>query len=192
MKFSNRHIWLLAGVTIFVGICMGLMAMRDSTQTYQSNITFTYPKNWNVNFCKSGDVIKLPGTISGEYKGNKADLDILGDANIKKCTDQKAQFNIGHAAQSCELPDGSKHLKNGLYLITLSNTKDRVWNTVISQDSCMKYTLFSFTFDKQGQELGSEDLLKFGEPNVAKDLFLNSSQYKQIKVMAESIDIEIE
>lgn len=190
MKFSTRHIWLLAGVIIFVGICMGLIAMRNSGQTYRSNITFTYPKKWNVSFCKSGDAIKLPGVISGEYKGNKADLDIFGDANIKKCTDQKAQFNLGHTTQSCKLPDGSRRLKNGLYLIALSNSKDRVWNTVISQDSCMKYTLFSFTFGKQGQELGSEDLLKFGEPNVTKDLFLNSSQYKQIKVMAESIVIE--
>lgn len=164
-----------------------------------TNISFSYPAQWGLNFCGRGPAFIFPGMIRGDYKDNsRYPLELRGSAEYKGCADGRIVFDVQKDNQCRDFNKVTgKKLHNGLVL-TLSedSTYKGVSSINILQYPCANAELFSFYFNDPTPNIpedgwdGAAQYRQYGSPQVNENYLLTTPQYKDIVKFAESIRIE--
>lgn len=204
-KWSIAHTIAVSAWVVVLVLAVVLMSRHtvDSYPTTEGrkiyageNATFTYPENWTINSCHATKpFIELPGTIKVDYKGKKAyPLNIHGVTAFNCTKDRPEHFDIYSetivaSETPCSMATSTRgeRLANGLYL-QLQESEENVLAVTVRQNECFApggVAIIGFAFADPAAEQG--DAAEFGMPQIKKDAFLASPQYRDIKALAESI-----
>jgi hypothetical protein len=204
-KKKKRFILSIIFITLFLAVSFTGYDFYKSTyfatrdwKTYEAyDGSFEYPSNWKASFCSSNTKrvgFTLPGYIKADYIDGEKHQIFLEGISEAICKENRAVLATEILRKCPSYDYGEKDhttkLSNGAY-VQLSIYKDKVSHILIRYSECA-HPIFSFNFDSVQYPDGppDKDRYKYNGPEMPKEDFLKSAQYKDIVKFAESIELK--
>lgn len=202
LRLAKQHwklIALIVGTSIVCTLTILTIQQRQWHRYEAGAISFVMPKSWDYRPCQhTPPSFAIPGHFRTTYAERKVSLYFGGSLEGHCSRNDEFILHKDMYKPTNEPDDGtcgkdqlvaSEELANELTIL-VHGWSDRVTALYVVQGNCNTTVQRLMNMSLLGADAWTEELLKYGTPYITKEVLLASQQYKDIKRMAESIQIQ--